>query len=377
MTDAAPKRVLFFDDRYYAAQGAQKLLVQLAVFARDAGLDVAVGSTRGGALLDLAEENGLETIVLGMPRQLDKWGGELRQGGPSSAWRTTWALARQNVALARQVREQGYDLVWAAAMRAMLSLLATSFVLRVPVVWQIMGSGYFRGFSELASLAAKRIVLIADGLRPAVGVLRSRSFVRRRIRIVQTGLPAPRDLSNPRHALRVRLGLPEQVEDKIWLVSVGAHIAEKGHLDVVEAVRSLSPEVQEQVFLLIGGPPLAGAYHDELERQAAKAPDLVSVHGWVDKVDEWLRSADIYVLASRREGMPLTLVEAMQRRATAVGYPVGGVPELIHDGRTGLDRRLPRRHPRPRREDRRPGDRPRTRGAARGTGRASRSREQQ
>ena len=171
-THGAAKRVLFFDDRYYAAQGAQKLLVHLAVFARDAGLDVAVGSTRDGALLDLAAENGLETIVLGMPSQLDKWGGELRQGSPSSAWRTTWALARQNVALARQVRERGYDLVWAAAMRAMLSLLATSFVLRVPVVWQIMGSGYFRGFSELASLAATRIVLIADGLTQAVGVLR-------------------------------------------------------------------------------------------------------------------------------------------------------------------------------------------------------------
>ena len=124
------------------------------------------------------------------------------------------------------------------------------------------------------------------------------------------------------------------------MVSLGAHIAEKGHLDVLEAVRSLSPEVQEQIFLLIGGPPLAGDYHDELERQAAKAPHLVSVHGWVDKVDEWLRSADIYALASRREGMPLTLVEAMQRRATAVGYPVGGVPELIHDGQTGLIARL-------------------------------------
>lgn len=331
-----PKRLLFFDDRYYAAQGAQKLLVQLATYAADSGFDVTVGSTKPGALVDLADSSGLQTVVLGMPESLDRWGGELVGGSVFARLKSLAALLRQNYSIARQVRAHGFDLVWAAALRPMLSLLLTSVSGRIPVVWHIMGSGYFHGFSEVASLAATRIVLIANGLRPTVGALRSTRRVDRRIRIVQMGLQGPAELPDPRYALAANLRLPADAVARVWVVSIGAHIAEKGHLDVFRAVELLPHDIRNRVFLLIGGPPIAGEYHDNLVRAAKEAPEHVALHGWVDNVDPWLRAADVYVLASSREGMPLTLIEAMQRRAAPVAYSVGGVPELIVDGETGL-----------------------------------------
>lgn len=330
-----PLKILFFDDRHYAAQGAQKLLVQLAVFARDLGLDVTVGSTRDGAFLDLARSKGLGVVELGVPEQLDRFEGAL-MASPAARLGAIQVLVRQNVSLARKIRTGGYDVVWAGAMRPMLSLLLTALLPRTPLVWQIMGSAYSRGLSEVAGLAADRIVVIAQGLRPAVGVFHDRTWMKRKIRVVQTGLPVPADIHSTRNQLRERLGLSPDTHRLVWIVSIGAHIAEKGHLDVVRAVEAMPETLRSRVLLLIGGPPLEGDYHDALLQAGETSAARINVHGWVDDVDEWLRAADVYVVASQREGMPLTLIEAMQRGVAAVGYPVGGVPELIRHGETGL-----------------------------------------
>ena len=330
------RRILFFDDRHYAAQGAQKLLVQLASFASDVGLDVTVASTKEGAFLDLARSRGLPTLSVGVPAELDKFEGALMSGGRASKVRVVRALLRQNRRLRRVVRDGNYDVVWAAAVRPMLSLLMTSFLTKTPVVWQIMGSGYFRGLSEIASLAARRIVVIAHGLTSTAGMLHRFPMVNRRIRVVQTGLPLPTELSSTRRLVVEELDLPPEVIDLVWVVSIGAHIEEKGHLDVLRAAEALPNETRDQVFVLMGGPPIEGNYHDRLTAaaQGSKVQSLVT--GWVGDVDVWLRAADVYVVASTREGMPLTLIEAMQRGVAPIGYPVGGVPELIQDGRTGL-----------------------------------------
>ena len=327
------KSVLFFDDRHYAAQGAQKLLLQLATFARDAGLQVTVGSTRDGSFLELARSNGLETIVFGVPDELDVFEGALIKKG---IWRSVFPLAKQNFRLLKIVRAQGFSVVWIAAFRPVLSMLAVAGLPNVKLVWQVMGSGYFRGLNEVASLAANRIVLIADGLRPVVGAFASRRPVKAKIRIVETGVKPPSDESSTRLTIQSELQLAENLLDRVWVVSIGAHIAEKGHLDVLHAVEQLPPDVSSQVLLLIGGPPIEGSYGDQLAEAAKVSPIDVSLHGWVSDVDGWLRASDIYVVASTREGMPLTTIEAMQRSTACIGYPVGGIPELLAHGETGM-----------------------------------------
>ena len=327
------KSVLFFDDRHYAAQGAQKLLLQLASFANDTGLDVTVGSTKDGAFLDLAREIGLKTLVTGVPDELDMFEGALLARGP---WKSLLPLAQQNLRLRKLVKSEEYNVVWLAAFRPVISMLAVAGIPNVRLVWQVMGSGYFRGLNEIASLVSNRIVLIAEGLRPVVGTLHQRRPVRGKIRVVETGVRPPSDDSSTRSALQSELGIPDELLDRVWVVSIGAHIAEKGHLDVIQAVERLQPNERDQVLLLIGGPPIDGAYRDQLVERAKETSIELRLHGWVSDVDCWLRASDIYVVASTREGMPLTTIEAMQRNTACIGYPVGGIPELLEHEVTGL-----------------------------------------
>jgi glycosyltransferase involved in cell wall biosynthesis len=62
----------------------------------------------------------------------------------------------------------------------------------------------------------------------------------------------------------------------------------------------------------------------------------VTFTGYVGNVDEYLQAADVFVLPSESEAMPLSLIEAMACGLPSIGTTVGGIPDLIEHERTGL-----------------------------------------
>jgi glycosyltransferase involved in cell wall biosynthesis len=81
-----------------------------------------------------------------------------------------------------------------------------------------------------------------------------------------------------------------------------------------------------------------GPERDALERLAAElglGPDRLRFLGFRSDVGDLLNAADFFVLPSRTEGLPLSLLEAMAFRLPVVVTPVGGIPEVITDGRHG------------------------------------------
>jgi glycogen(starch) synthase len=83
-----------------------------------------------------------------------------------------------------------------------------------------------------------------------------------------------------------------------------------------------------------------GATRPALERQARVLgiADAVDFLGWVDpaEVPALLNAATVVVLPSRREGLPLAAVEAALMARPVVATRVGGLPEVVIDGETGL-----------------------------------------
>jgi len=80
-----------------------------------------------------------------------------------------------------------------------------------------------------------------------------------------------------------------------------------------------------------------------VEEARAKAAEYglsarVDIPGWVDgeRVAELLATADILVLPSHTENLPLSIIEAMASGLAVVATPVGAVPDIVRDGETGL-----------------------------------------
>jgi glycosyltransferase involved in cell wall biosynthesis len=73
-----------------------------------------------------------------------------------------------------------------------------------------------------------------------------------------------------------------------------------------------------------------------LQRLARRLGVQVNFLGRLARIEEWLQTLDLFVLASRWEGMPLALLEAMSLGVPVVATCVGGVPEMLDRGAAGL-----------------------------------------
>lgn len=105
----------------------------------------------------------------------------------------------------------------------------------------------------------------------------------------------------------------------------------KGQHDLIKAARQLLAEDPGWRFVLVG----AGG--DEAELRAAAA-DCAAIHftGHVENVGDHLAAFDLFAFPSLREGIGSTLLDAMDAGLPIVSSNVGGLPEVIADGETGL-----------------------------------------
>jgi len=139
---------------------------------------------------------------------------------------------------------------------------------------------------------------------------------------------APVDLT----ALRACLGIGAHPGPIIgW---VGRLAPEKGLIHLIRAVARLRQEMPEVLTLLAGEGDLRGALESEIRSLGLKSQVLFL--GARSDVPALMRLFDVFALPSLREGMPLVLLEAMAASVPIVATSVGGNPEVVRHGATGL-----------------------------------------
>ena len=142
------------------------------------------------------------------------------------------------------------------------------------------------------------------------------------IPIVYNGIILSRCIKKQQYALRNKV------------VHIGRFQPAKNQMGIVEIFRMVHSEVPDAKLIFIGDGP-------QLEEVKARVKelymqDVIEFKGKVDNVYKDLNMSDVFILLSSVEGMPMTLIEAMGTGLPCVAYPVGGIPEMIENNKSGL-----------------------------------------
>jgi glycosyltransferase involved in cell wall biosynthesis len=113
-------------------------------------------------------------------------------------------------------------------------------------------------------------------------------------------------------------------------------VPEKGHRYLLEALTILERRGLRPQALLLGDGPVEAVVRSDVERRGLA--DRVRLAPSVDHAEllRLVAAADVFVSASTFEGLPLSMAEAMALGRPIVATRVGGVPDLVADGVTGL-----------------------------------------
>jgi colanic acid/amylovoran biosynthesis glycosyltransferase len=155
-------------------------------------------------------------------------------------------------------------------------------------------------------------------------------------------------VSDPAHWKKlhvVRLGvdlqafapaLPRDRKGPTEIICVGRLVPAKGHLVLLRSVAQLVQSGLDLQLRLIGEGPERSSIEAYIAAQ--KLEDSVILEGALNHqaTRQKLMQADIFVLASFAEGLPIALMEAMAMEIPCVSTFVAGIPELIRDGHEGL-----------------------------------------
>jgi glycosyltransferase involved in cell wall biosynthesis len=152
------------------------------------------------------------------------------------------------------------------------------------------------------------------------------------VRLIYNGVDLTRyDHQEPNCELRELFGM----EPGSQVVGVVARLEpEKGHQTLIDAWPHVLRSVPDAYLMVVG----EGSMRDALEQQASanRVAHRVVFTGRRDDIPAVTASFDVAVLPSHREAQGLSILEAMALSRPVVASDVGGIPEMIEDGVTGV-----------------------------------------
>lgn len=125
------------------------------------------------------------------------------------------------------------------------------------------------------------------------------------------------------------------IDDKAVVVgTVGRLVLVKGHTVLLRAVRVLRTMGMNVTLLLVGDGPLREQLEAEVQR--LELGQSVIFVGHQEQVYDFINMMDIFVLPSLHEGIPMVLLEALALKRSVIASRVGGIPEVVLNGQSGL-----------------------------------------
>jgi glycosyltransferase involved in cell wall biosynthesis len=292
--------------------GQERRIIQECLRVREMGHKVVIACQPGSALLENATRHGIPVEEVVMRRVID----------PKAVWKLYRAIKKHNIDVVSTHSSKDSWSGGIAAKLANVELLVRTrhvanrisqspfnFVYRMPDGFVTTGEAVREAMIADNGVAADKIVSIATG--------------------VSLERFDPARPVNPE--LRRELGIPEGAP----VVTMVALLRREKRHDVLVACAAIVKEEFPQARFLVVGDGAAKGRIEALVREAGLEQQVI-LTGYRNDVPELLAISDIALLTSQMEGVPQGITQAMAMGLPVVAAPVGGLAELVLEGKTGI-----------------------------------------
>lgn len=301
--------------------GGENYILTLAKHMPKLGFDLVCTCCPRGEFEKVLKENGIESFPLNLSRK-----------GNFSVDR----------AIAEFCRNNSIDIVHAHGATGALAARLTSLIpggIRPITTYHIAITNItdipfwkkkiFALFDRSTSVVDKKILSVSHAVKETM--IREAFFARDRISVLHSGIDVSRFKDRQRGKVRRELCLPSQVT----VIGVVARLSvEKGIGFLLEAMPHVLKRFPKMHLLIAGDGPIK----DKLKNLSVHMglDQNVIFLGYRNDIPEFMTDLDLLVMPSLTEGFPLSLLEGMAAGLPIVATRIGGVPEIITDGREGV-----------------------------------------
>ncbi|WP_128381983.1 glycosyltransferase [Streptomyces cavernae] len=215
----------------------------------------------------------------------------------------------------------------AAVLRPALRMMRPrpSLISTVHQVW-------YHPLTRLLNRPTRRLDDLTVAVSPQVAnsrTVRGARLVRTRVHGVDVA--AQRFWATRAAEVRAEFGIPG---DAFVLACVANLRMQKNHALLVEAASLVLARRPDALFVLAGDGPLRDQVLADIDRRGLR--ERVRYLGLVPGAGRLVAAADVLLLSSTYEGLPVVVMEALAAGVPVVSTAVGGVPELIRDNHNGI-----------------------------------------
>lgn len=118
------------------------------------------------------------------------------------------------------------------------------------------------------------------------------------------------------------------------ILHIGRFSEQKNHIEMIDIFENCLKKNKKLKLILVG----SGELFEEVEKivKEKELENNIILQGKLEECYNIINESDIFILPSKWEGMPMTIIEAMGSGVPCIAYPVGGIPDMIDDGIDGF-----------------------------------------
>jgi|SRR3989338_5768391 len=196
------------------------------------------------------------------------------------------------------------------------------FLLTIQEGKNLKGQGWFLNlFRNMMIRSADSITVISCYLKEYISKINKRAPI--------TLIPNGVDISLffPAHS---------KLNDEPTIISVSRLVEKNGIADLINAFTLVKKDIPTVRMVIVGDGPLQSALEKQIRQLGLMGSIRLAGQVIYEELPHYLVNADIFVRSSLSEGLGTAFLEAMAVGLPVIGTPVGGIPDIIKDGQTGL-----------------------------------------